>query len=67
MNKLTSTEQHIVDDSLTSPEEIEKISSRQLVELTYISPATEESVKSLDLVDTVSLKLNIYKNSIKRP
>ena len=67
MNKLTSTEQHIVDDSLTSPEEIEKISSRQLVELTYISPATEESVKSLVLVDTVSLKLNIYKNSIKRP
>ena len=66
MNKLISTEQHIVDDILTSSEEIEKISSRHLAGLTYISPATEESVKSLALVDSVSLKLNIYKNSIKR-
>lgn len=40
MNKLTSTEQGIVDYILTYPEEIEKISSRQLAELTYTSPAT---------------------------
>lgn len=40
MNKLTPTEQHIVDYILTYPEEIEKISSRQLAELTYTSPAT---------------------------
>lgn len=40
MNKLTSTEQGIVNYILTYPEELEKISSRQLAELTYTSPAT---------------------------
>ena len=40
MNKLTSTEQGIVNYILTNPEELEKISSRQLAELTYTSPAT---------------------------
>ena len=40
MNKLTLTEQVIVDYILTHPEELEKISSRQLAELTYTSPAT---------------------------
>lgn len=40
MKKLTSTEQHIVNYILTYPEEIEKISSRQLADLTYTSPAT---------------------------
>lgn len=40
MNKLTSTQQGIVDYILTYPEEIEKISSYQLAELTYTSPAT---------------------------
>ena len=34
MNKLTSTEQGIVNYILTNPEELEKISSRQLAELT---------------------------------
>ena len=40
MNKLSSTEQGIVNYILTNPEELEKISSRQLAELTYTSPAT---------------------------
>ena len=40
MNKLTSTEQGIVNYILTNPEELEKISSRQLAESTYTSPAT---------------------------
>ena len=40
MNKLTSSEQGIVNYILTNPEELEKISSRQLAELTYTSPAT---------------------------
>ena len=40
MNKLTSTEKGIVNYILTNPEELEKISSRQLAELTYTSPAT---------------------------
>ena len=40
MNKLTSTEQGIVNYILTYPEELEKISSRQLAELPYTSPAT---------------------------
>ena len=40
MNKLTSTEQGIVNYILTNPEELENISSRQLAELTYTSPAT---------------------------
>ena len=40
MNKLTSTEQGIVNYILTYPEELEKISSRELAELTYTSPAT---------------------------
>lgn len=40
MNKLTSTEQGIINYILTYPEELEKISSRQLAELTYTSPAT---------------------------
>ena len=40
MNKLTSTEQGIVNYILTNPEELEKISSRQLAELTYTAPAT---------------------------
>lgn len=40
MNKLTLTEKGIVDYILTSPEEIEKMSSRQLAELTYTSPST---------------------------
>ena len=39
MNKLTSTEQGIVNYILTNPEELEKTSSRQLAELTYTSPA----------------------------
>ena len=58
MKKLTQTEQHIVDYILTYPEEIEKISSRQLAELTYTSPATVvRIVKNLDLVAILSLKL----------
>lgn len=40
MNKLTLTEKGIVDYILTYPEEIEKMSSRQLAELTYTSPST---------------------------
>ena len=39
MNKLTSTEEGIVNYILTNPEELEKISSRQLAELTYTSNA----------------------------
>ena len=57
MNKLTSTEQGIVNYILTNPEELEKISSRQLAELTYTSPAT--------VVRILNLKLSIYKRCIK--
>lgn len=40
LNKLTETEQQVVTYLLTYPDEIEKISSRQLAELTHTSPAT---------------------------
>lgn len=40
LNKLTETEQQVVTYILTYPDEIEKISSRQLAELTHTSPAT---------------------------
>lgn len=40
LKKLTDTEQQVVDYILSHPEEFEKLSSRQLAELTYTSPAT---------------------------
>ena len=62
MNKLTSTEQGIVNYILTNPEELEKISSRQLAELTYTSPQLScVFAKNLGLVDILNLKLSIYK------
>jgi len=40
LKKLTATEQQVVDYILDEPEEFEKLSSRQLAELTFTSPAT---------------------------
>lgn len=40
LNRLTDTEVQVVDYILSYPHDIEKISSRQLAELTYTSPAT---------------------------
>jgi len=40
LKRLTETEQQVVDYILSHPEEFEKLSSRQLAELTYTSPAT---------------------------
>lgn len=40
LRKLTETEQQVVDYILNHPDEFEKLSSRQLAELTFTSPAT---------------------------
>jgi len=40
LKKLTETEQKVVDYILKCPDEFEKLSSRQLAELTFTSPAT---------------------------
>lgn len=40
LKKLTDTEQQVIDYILDYPEEFEKLSSRQLAELTFTSPAT---------------------------
>lgn len=68
MKKLTQTERHIVDYILTYPEEIEKISSRQLAELTYTSPATVVRIcQKLGFSGYSEFKINYLKEVHQTP